>query len=102
VDLADLPVDPMCLIATPNPASGSVMFTYSAPGNPNPSPTRLRLHDSSGRLIRDLTAQADSFGTGRVTWDGRDEGGKPVAQGIYFCRWVLEGKALTRRLVVIR
>jgi len=46
----------------------------------------LRVLDLAGRVVRTL---ADSrFGAGRhaIEWDGRDEGGRPAAPGLYLVR----------------
>jgi hypothetical protein len=37
-----------------------------------------------------------------VTWDGRDDAGRPVAAGAYFYRLEAQGMAATKRLVLVR
>jgi len=63
------------LRAYPNPFVHSVVLTASGIGT-----ATARIYDNTGRLIRTLT------GTGRWAWDGRDEAGRLLATGVYFCR----------------
>ena len=35
-------------------------------------------------------------------WDGRDDGGRPVASGVYFYRLETVDRRITRKLVVLR
>jgi hypothetical protein len=62
--------------AWPNPFSNSVRFNLNpgTPGTPNPI---LSIFDNSGRAVRTLTGSS---------WDGRDQSGRLVSPGIYFCR----------------
>jgi len=43
---------------------------------------RIEILSLDGRLIRAI----DLGGTGTVTWDGKDEGGRPTASGVYLLR----------------
>ena len=42
---------------------------------------RLTVHDISGRLVREFRVESKEF---RVEWNGRDDMGKLVPQGVYF------------------
>lgn len=45
----------------------------------------LRIYDVAGRLIRDLSGQLSVIGyPSSVRWDGHDDSGRKVAQGVYF------------------
>jgi len=37
-----------------------------------------------------------------VSWDGRDESGRAVGNGIYFCRLEAAGASFTRRMALVR
>ncbi|MEO0085038.1 MAG: T9SS type A sorting domain-containing protein [candidate division WOR-3 bacterium] len=67
------------LIASPNPFRTSVALSL-----PGISATQARIYDNSGRLVRTLT------GNSRWNWDGRDEVGRRIAFGVYFCRVTTE------------
>jgi hypothetical protein len=52
---------------------------------PKPGPVTIRMIDLSGRVVRTLFAGALAAGSGSAVWDGRDDAGKPVPAGSYFC-----------------
>ncbi len=65
-------------------------------------PPRLHIVSPSGRIVRDLNADAGSAGPGWL-WDGRDEAGRAVPPGIYFLRAEgLGGARASGRVVRIR
>ncbi|MBN2536902.1 SBBP repeat-containing protein [candidate division WOR-3 bacterium] len=51
------------------------------------TPQHLQVFDRAGRLVRTLELQTGASATGRsVSWDGRDDEGVPVADGVYLVR----------------
>lgn len=44
----------------------------------------VRVHDVSGRMIKELSHGFHAAGEHKVTWDGRDQLGRTVASGTYF------------------
>jgi hypothetical protein len=70
--------------AYPNPFSpavdGLVRIRYDLP---QPGTLRIRVFDSAMNLVREL-AESRQGGEGEVTWDGRDERGGRLANGVYF------------------
>ena len=66
---------------TPNPVAGRATFSLAAVG---PGPVAVRLHDRTGRLVRELRGVANARGECRMTWDGRDRTGNRVTPGVYF------------------
>lgn len=49
-----------------------------------------------------LLPQGIAAGTGQRFWDGRDDGGRPAASGVYFAVLRGEGLTLQRRLLLVR
>lgn len=87
------------LRAFPNPVQdGSCALFYRAPAG-----TRLAVDviDVQGRVVRHLH-DAEVGGEGSLTWDTRDDAGRPVATGVYFARIAADGKSNVGRLVVLR
>jgi hypothetical protein len=86
--------------------------------SPYPNPTRgastLRFHtavareaelvivDAGGSLVRRLRAGGFEAGMHRIGWDGRDDAGRPVASGAYFCRLLSGAVRREQRLVLVR
>jgi len=68
---------------SPNPFHGStrVAFDLARDGD-----VRLRLYDAAGRRVRTLVEGSRSAGRHEVAWDGRDDAGRALAAGLYFCR----------------
>ena len=69
--------------AFPNPAPGptTVAFALARPSN-----VTLRVFDVRGRLVRELPVGPLAAGDHRLHWDGRDDTGTRVANGVYFVR----------------
>jgi Tol biopolymer transport system component len=53
---------------------------------PAAAPGRVTVYDVTGRPVRVLAAGLLASGPTSIGWDGRDERGRPVAQGVYFVR----------------
>jgi hypothetical protein len=83
----------------PNPLRGSCTMRLALPREAQVS---LAVYDQQGRRVRTLLAGALSAGEHPAVWDGRDDGGRRVASGIYFARCKVEGRMLTRRIAAIR
>jgi subtilisin family serine protease len=85
--------------AAPNPfrSRTGLTFTLGAAGH-----ARLTIHDCAGRTVRSLVDADLLAGENRVTWDGRSEDGRTLANGLYFVRLEVGGKLLTRKLALIR
>ncbi len=85
--------------AYPNPfnPSTSVYFNLEEPGD-----VRVVVYDAEGRLVRRLVAAAYPAGVHSAEFDGRDDGGQPLASGVYFYRFVTEGASVTKKLVLVK
>jgi len=69
------------LAGSPNPFTGQVVLEFpllAAAG------VDLSVYDRSGRRRRALASGNFAAGYHRVTWDGRDDGGAVVADGLYW------------------
>lgn len=75
----------------PNPFSTACHFAYTLTGGERPSRFDIEIYTVTGRLVKviDLVAQGDvHFGRNitQYAWDGRDEFGDPLANGVYIYR----------------
>jgi hypothetical protein len=84
----------------PNPFNPTTVIRYDVPAGGGH--VTLRLYDVTGRLIRTLANDYHTPGEGIVTWDGKDEGGNPVASGVYFYRLQAPGFASNRKMLLVR
>jgi hypothetical protein len=86
--------------AVPNPFNPTTTLRF---GVAVAGPADVVVFDSRGRRVRTLWRAAHvEPGFRRVTWDGRDDAGVRVASGVYHVRLQTAGRALTRRLTLVK
>jgi hypothetical protein len=84
--------------ATPNPARGTANLRFTLPA---PAHVRLDIFDVAGRPVAHLLDGLQPAGPQSVSWEGRDDAGRRVAPGVYFCRLASEGWQRSNRLVLL-
>jgi hypothetical protein len=67
----------------PNPFNPNTTITFEIPEN---SDVTLSIYSINGHLVRELLKSFKSAGTHSCTWNGKDEAGKTVSNGIYLYR----------------
>ena len=67
-----------------------------------PTHARVSLFDISGRRVGVLADREMPRGVTRLRWDGRDGEGRAMSRGVYFVRLEADGRARSRRLVLMR
>ncbi len=83
----------------PNPFNSTTMLSYEIKKGEH---VGLRIYDILGREVRELVKGEQKEGCYRVAWDGRNNQGKEVTSGIYFCELQAGDYKQTRKLVLIR
>jgi len=83
------------LVVCPNPMSTE---TYLSFGPWRAGKSSLRIFDASGRLVRDLSTEAE--GRGCLRWEREGYDGQVVPQGVYVVQFRSGGKSATRKVVV--
>jgi hypothetical protein len=84
----------------PSLCRGAASLCFSVP---SASPVTLRVFDASGRLVRTLLGgTAMTAGEHRVQWDTRDDQGRPVMEGVYYCQLSAMGARSQQRVMVLR
>jgi photosystem II stability/assembly factor-like uncharacterized protein len=87
------------LEALPNPLSPTTTLRLELAVS---TPVRVTFHDASGRRVRLLTNGQMESGQHTVSWDGRNDGGQPVAAGIYLARVLGAGTMDSAKLIVAK
>ncbi|MBK9227110.1 MAG: hypothetical protein IPL67_08710 [Ignavibacteria bacterium] len=86
----------------PNPMRTETSFIFDLTGADSP---RRRIYTTAGRLIKEISHTAN-VGFNQVLWDGRDEDGDFIANGVYLYKLVTEDdtkkETATQKLVVLR
>ena len=80
----------------------AVMFEKRLAGGVEGGQVGVRIVDARGGLVRSLGGQHLGTGRGEVVWDGRNEAGRLVACGRYYCRAVSAWKDLAIPITRIR
>ncbi len=88
--------------AIPNPFNPVTEISYGIPVGAEPSRVVMNVYDPTGRKVTTLVDADQGPGIYRTVWDGRDHKGAEVASGVYFYRLVWQGKAETRRIVLLK
>ena len=83
----------------PNPFNPAAVIPYSLTRRGH---VELAIYDTRGAKIRTLVDQVLPGGAHRTRWNGRDDGGKAVASGIYLYRLAFAGGRLTGRMALVR
>jgi hypothetical protein len=86
------------LSAMTNPSTGPSVLRLDMPAA---SSVRLSIHDVQGREVRVLHDGTMPAGVSDLSWDGCNEGGVRVPNGIYFARLRGDGHAESVRLARI-
>jgi hypothetical protein len=82
--------------AAPNPCRGSCRISFDQPAVGTAS---VSIWDALGRRVRRLYGGRTEVGTHVVSWDGRDDAGRRVPSGVYFCR--LDGPGVRARQALL-
>jgi hypothetical protein len=83
----------------PNPFNPSTIIQYELPKS---AQVRLAIYNLLGEKIRTLVDASESAGIKQTTWDGRDEHGQRVSNGIYLYRLDAGTFSMTRRLLLMK
>lgn len=76
----------------PNPFRGTTMIRFGSDRI-----VSARIYDVQGRLVRKVEGQIGVF-----EWDGRDQSGKLLPSGLYFCKVDSGGAGDCLKLVLLR
>jgi len=83
----------------PNPFNPTTTIAFTLEQS---SRVSLQVFGASGRVVRDLAAEALGPGDHQRQWDGRDNAGRPVASGVYFYRLVAGDFRQVRKMVMLK
>jgi N-acetylneuraminic acid mutarotase len=83
----------------PNPIKGIAHISFNIA---KPSMANLRIYDASGRIIKTLLSSNLESGAYNLTWNGRDDNDRAVAEGVYFYTLETDNHSSTKKLVLTR
>jgi hypothetical protein len=62
----------------------------------------LKIYNLLGQLVRILADGEMMPGAYRITWDGKDEKGREVSSGIYFCRLAVDSQIRISKMLLLK
>jgi hypothetical protein len=83
----------------PNPFNPSTIISFEIPEN---SKVTLSIFSINGHLVRELLKSFKAAGTHSCTWNGKDESGKTVSNGIYLYRISTGQFSQTRKMILAK
>jgi len=83
----------------PNPFNSETVIEYSLPKE---SLVKIAIYNILGQRVKTLLDKRESAGYKRVIWDGKNEKGKVVSSGIYFCRMETEEFVQTKKMLLLK
>lgn len=83
----------------PNPFNPSTTISFSLERD---AQVELKIFDARGALVRTLVDGARPEGDQHVVWNGRDDGDRQVAAGVYLYRLSADGRVLQRKMTLIK
>jgi serralysin len=100
--IEDRPIAPAATLiasAGPNPFNPRSTIRYQLPAAGHVS---LRIYDLRGTQVRSLIDTVQPAGKHETQWEAEDDGGQPVASGVYLCVLRTGGTARSLRLCLSR
>lgn len=82
----------------PNPFVSSTSIAFEIPRRAD---VNITVYNTLGQRVRALVSERMEPGVHRVTWDGRNAGGKRVSSGVYFYRMQADSYTTTRKLLIV-
>jgi hypothetical protein len=82
----------------PNPSPGDVDIAFEVPGT---TIVTARMYDVRGRIVRDFGERSFTPGRHLLHWDGRDDAGGRLPDGVYFARVEAGSARLMGKLVLV-
>jgi DNA-binding beta-propeller fold protein YncE len=83
----------------PNPFKRSTSITYQLGKS---GIVNLRVYNIAGQLVKTIVDQPQQAGVHSVSWNGRDNKGRQVAAGIYFCSLGTGYHSSTKKMVMLK
>ncbi len=83
----------------PNPYKHNTTISYAIPKSGTVS---LKIYNIKGQLVKTVVNEHKEKGYYTEIWDGRNDNGKKLANGIYFYKIKIEGKSKVKKMLLLR
>lgn len=95
----------------PLPATMSLSQNYPNPFNPGSTiefsldqagEVTITIYNALGQTVRRVVGESYPAGVHRVQWNGRDDSGKSVPNGVYIYRMEAGGSSISRKMTLVK
>jgi hypothetical protein len=83
----------------PNPFNPSITISY---GVADPARVSLVIYDLKGQRVRVLIQEHSPPGWYKAVWNGRNDLGRPMSSGVYFCRLVIGNFKEVKKMTLLQ
>ena len=83
----------------PNPFNTETVITFALPRS---SHVAIEIYNILGQKVRDLVDERVTAGYKKVVWDGKDDGGKAVASGLYLYQLKADGFTEAKKMILLK
>ncbi len=83
----------------PNPFNASTTIPFYAARNQY---LKISIYDLGGRRVKELAAKTFVSGSHSIVWNGKDDTGKDVSTGLYYCRVDGDGQSQAIKLLLLK
>ncbi len=82
----------------PNPFNDGTYFTFNMTGTKKPEEIKIKIYTMAGRLIKNLEIPTEplKFGFNKFYWNGKDEDGDEIGNGVYFYKIIITEDGVTK------
>jgi hypothetical protein len=95
----DMPASFELLQNYPNPFNSTTTLEFALPAR---SQVSMDIVNTLGQRVKTLLDRSLPAGTYRVSWDGTNDNGQPVASGIYLYRLTTGETVLTKKMTLLK
>lgn len=89
----------------PNPMKSRTSFIFNLSGGSVPNNSKIKIYTVAGRLVKTISF-APNIGFNQIPWDGRDDDGDYMANGVYLYKLIIEGsnkkETSIQKLVILK
>ncbi|MFA5032120.1 MAG: FlgD immunoglobulin-like domain containing protein [bacterium] len=83
---------------SPNPVINRSVVSYTIKEN---SKVSLKIYDIAGKEVKTIANGIETAGTKKIEWNARDNVGKKINSGVYFCKMQINNKEVATKSLII-
>lgn len=97
-DNVTLPEHDKLMTCYPNPFTAGTAVSYQIKESKH---VKIEIFNTKGQKVRTLTNSIAMKGKHNLNWDGKDDEGKSIGSGVYYCRMQTDSYKSARKMIKI-